>query len=70
MNKDMATYLDMTDLNNEMPCFELEDINEVENKLFMTDSEEDINNLAEASVDNADEGGINEDIPTNQQHSY
>ena len=28
-----------------------------------------MNNLTESSADNANEGGINEDIPTNKQHS-
>ena len=45
----------------------MESINNIENRLLMSDPEEDMNDLAEASADNADKGDINDDIPINNQ---
>ena len=64
----MATYPDMTDVKDEIPGIEVETNNDMENKLYEPDCEEDMSDLAEALADNTDEGGTNEDMPTNQQH--
>ena len=51
-----------------MKCHVLSWKTAVKSKLSMPDYEHNTTNLAETSSDNADEGGIIEDIPTNQQH--
>ena len=58
MNKNIATYPNTTDFKDEIPGIEMEDHHNIKNKLFMTDSDEDINDLAKESADNADEDGI------------
>ena len=66
MNKDIATYPNPTDFKDVLPG--IESINNVENKLLMPNSEEDMNDLAEASASNVDKGGINDDIPISTQN--
>ena len=67
MNKGIATYPNPTDFKDELPGIEMESINNIENKLLLPDSEEDMNDLAEATTDNVDKGGINDNIPINTQ---
>ena len=45
LNKDIATFPNPTDFKDELLGIEMESINNIENKLLMSDLEEDMNDL-------------------------
>ena len=59
----------MSEIQEEIPGIEMDNNDNAEMEFHEPDQDEDLNDLAVVSTENADEGKINEKLPTNQSHN-
>ena len=65
----MTTYPNISEVEEELPGIEMDNNDDAEMESHEPDQGKDLSELAEISVENADKGEINEDIPMKQKHN-